>query len=180
MRPTPEPTATAPAPEFAPAEPATGPATGPASPAPGAPEPSATVDFSVPITVRGYETDTQGHLNQSVYLQYAEHARWSLLQAAGIRQQDLVNHRVGPVVLETTIRYLRELRAGDETEMSCRLVWSTGKTFRVEQTLTKADGTVAAEVAAVSGLLDLTERRLVADPRGVLRKLAADPAAFGI
>ncbi|MEU7735273.1 thioesterase, partial [Streptomyces griseus] len=30
--------------------------------------------FSVDVTVRGYELDTQGHLNQAVYLQYAEHA----------------------------------------------------------------------------------------------------------
>ncbi|GHH79398.1 thioesterase [Streptomyces sulfonofaciens] len=131
--------------------------------------------FAVPITVRGYETDTQGHLNQSVYLQYAEHARWSLLKAAGIGQQDLVGHGVGPVALETTIRYLKELRAGDETVMSCRFRWGTGKTFRIEQTLTTADGTVAAEVAAVGGLLDLTERRLIKDPGGFLRELAADP-----
>lgn len=46
--------------------------------------------FSVAVTVRGYETDVQGHLNQSVYPQYAEHARWSLLQAAGIGRTDLM------------------------------------------------------------------------------------------
>lgn len=40
--------------------------------------------FSVDVTVRGYELDTQGHLNQAVYLQYAEHARWELLRAAGL------------------------------------------------------------------------------------------------
>lgn len=61
--------------------------------------------FSVAVTVRGYETDVQGHLNQSVYLQYAEHARWSLLQAAGISQTELMGKGVGPVALETTIRY---------------------------------------------------------------------------
>ncbi|GHJ41113.1 thioesterase family protein [Streptomyces sp. TS71-3] len=140
----------------------------PASPASGAP-------FSVPITVRGYETDTQGHLNQSVYLQYGEHARWALLAAAGIRQQDLVGQGVGPVALETTIRFLRELRAGDETVMSCRFEWGTGKTFRITQILTKADGTVAAEITALGGMLDLRERRMIQDPRGFLRKLATDP-----
>jgi hypothetical protein len=31
-----------------------------------------TEPFSVPITVRGYETDSQGHLNTSGYMQYAE------------------------------------------------------------------------------------------------------------
>ncbi|MEU0225694.1 acyl-CoA thioesterase [Streptomyces sp. NPDC006284] len=136
--------------------------------------------FSVPVTVRGYETDTQGHLNQAVYLNYAEHARWSLLRAAGIRQTDLVARGVGPVALETTIRYRRELLAGDEVEVSCVFEWGEGKTFRIVQVLSKADGTVAAEIEAVGGLMDLTARKLVADPRRRFRELASDPGLFGL
>ncbi|MER6163706.1 acyl-CoA thioesterase [Streptomyces violaceorubidus] len=136
--------------------------------------------FSVPVTVRGYETDTQGHLNQSVYLNYAEHARWSMLQEAGIRQADLVSRRVGPVALETTIRFRRELLAGDEVTVSCAFEWGEGKTFRIRQVITKADGTVAAEVEAVSGLMDLSERRLVPDPRQRFKELAARPEVFGL
>ncbi|MCF3121060.1 acyl-CoA thioesterase [Streptomyces arenae] len=136
--------------------------------------------FSVSVGVRGYETDSQGHLNQAVYLQYAEHARWSLLRAAGIEQTDLLDKGVGPVVLENTVRYLRELRAGDETTVSCAFVWGERKTFGVEQTITRADGTVAATISSVGGLLDLKERRMVADPRECFRALAADPAALGL
>ncbi|GAB2919011.1 acyl-CoA thioesterase [Streptomyces heilongjiangensis] len=136
--------------------------------------------FSVPVTVRGYETDVQGHLNQSVYLQYGEHARWSLLQAAGIRQADLMARGVGPVALETTIRYRRELLAGDEVEVTCVFVWGEGRTFRVEQTIRRTDGTVAAEITGVGGLMDLTARKLVADPGAYFRELADDPALFGL
>jgi acyl-CoA thioester hydrolase len=139
-----------------------------------------TEPFSVAVTVRGYETDVLGHLNQSVYLQYAEHARWCMLQAAGIGQSELIGKGVGPVVLETTIHYLRELRAGDEVEVTCGFDWGEGKTFRVQQTIRKADGTPAAEVTAVGGLLDLKERRLVADAREYFRALAADPRMFGL
>lgn len=136
--------------------------------------------FSVAVTVRGYETDVQGHLNQSVYLQYAEHARWSLLQAAGISQTELIGKGVGPVALETTIRYKRELRAGDEVEVTCDFHWGEGKSFRIEQTIRKTDGTVSAEISSVGGLLDLKERRLVADPREYFRALATDPRLFGL
>ncbi|CAO0827389.1 Thioesterase OS=Streptomyces microflavus OX=1919 GN=Smic_02130 PE=4 SV=1 [Streptomyces microflavus] len=52
--------------------------------------------FSVDVTVRGYELDTQGHLNQAVYLQYAEHARWELLRAAGLPQEKLLADGIGP------------------------------------------------------------------------------------
>ncbi|MDR6977757.1 acyl-CoA thioester hydrolase [Streptomyces sp. 3330] len=136
--------------------------------------------FSVRITVRGYETDVQGHLNQSVYINYAEHARWSLLQAAGITQAGLLAEGVGPVALETTIRYRRELLAGDEVDVDCVFEWGGGKTFRILQTIRKTDGTVSAEITAVGGLLDLEKRRMVADPSARFKELASDPGLFGL
>ncbi|UNZ17604.1 acyl-CoA thioesterase [Streptomyces sp. 891-h] len=136
--------------------------------------------FTVPVTVRGYETDTQGHLNQAVYLQYAEHARWSLLQAAGIEQSALVASGVGPVVLEQTLRYRRELRAGDEVTVSCAFEWGERKIFGMRQLIVKADGAVAAELTGVGGIMDLGARRLVADPGGALRELATDPKILGL
>lgn len=137
-------------------------------------------DFAVRITVRGYETDSQGHLNQAVYLQYAEHARWSCLEAAGVRQADLLARGVGPAALETTVKYRNELRAGDEVNVTCRFVWGEGKTFRLEQLITRTDGVLAAEITAVAGMLDLAERRLLADPREPFLALAADPKPLNL
>ncbi|MGV9427541.1 acyl-CoA thioesterase [Streptomyces sp. NPDC003656] len=136
--------------------------------------------FSVRVTVRGYETDTQGHLNQAVYLNYAEHARWSLLHAAGISQARLVGRGVGPVALETTIRFRHELLAGDEVDVTGAFEWTEGKTFRIRQEIRKLDGTLAAEVTAVGGLMDLERRKLVTDPREVFKELATDLDVFGL
>ncbi|GIE27013.1 thioesterase [Actinoplanes italicus] len=132
--------------------------------------------FQVRIAVRGYELDLQGHVNQAVYLQYGEHARWQAFLAAGLGPDTLVTAGVGPVVLETTIRYLKELRAGDEVDVTCRFLWGEGKTFRVEQDYTRADGVPVAAVTGVAGLLDRSTRRLVDDPAGRLRTLATDPS----
>ncbi|AOR31338.1 thioesterase [Streptomyces fodineus] len=139
-----------------------------------------TEPFSVRVTVRGYETDVQGHLNQAVYLNYAEHARWSLLQAAGISQARLAAQGVGPVALETTIRYRHELLAGDEVDVTVEFEWGGGKTFRILQEIRRTDGTVAAELSAVGGLLDLKERKLLGDPREVFKELTTDLALFGL
>ncbi|MGW2045867.1 acyl-CoA thioesterase [Streptomyces sp. NPDC001858] len=136
--------------------------------------------FSVRVTVRGYETDVQGHLNQSVYINYAEHARWALLQAGGITQAGLIGKGVGPVALETTIQYKRELLAGDEVDVTCVFEWGSGKTFRVQQTIRRADGTVSAELTSVGGLLDLEQRRMVPNPQGYFKELATDPGLFGL
>ncbi|WP_328460951.1 acyl-CoA thioesterase [Actinoplanes sp. NBC_00393] len=136
--------------------------------------------FQVRIAVRGYELDLQGHVNQAVYLQYGEHARWQFFIEAGLTPEVLVGAGVGPVVLETTIRYLKELRAGDEVDVSCRFLFSGGKTFQVEQDYTRIDGVPVARVTGVAGLLDRTTRRLVADPAERLRTLATDVSLLGL
>lgn len=136
--------------------------------------------FTVRVTVRGYEVDAQGHLNGNVYLQHAEHARWELLRAAGIEQTALLAQGVGPVNLESTIKYHREVVAGDDIDITCAFIFGEGKSFRVEQTFRLMDGTLVAEVFNIGGLLDLTARRLVADPREYFRTAASDPGVFGL
>ncbi|MBE1490684.1 acyl-CoA thioesterase [Plantactinospora soyae] len=136
--------------------------------------------FQVRIAVRGYELDLQGHVNQAVYLQYAEHARWQCFLAAGLSLEVLLAAGVGPVVLETRIRYLKELRAGDEVDVTCRFVWGEGKTFQVEQDYTGIDNTPIAQVTSVGGLLDRELRRLVPEPVERLRSLATDTSYLGL
>lgn len=140
----------------------------------------ATESFRVRVKVRGYEVDVNGHVNQAVYLQYAEHARWECLAAAGFTQEKLAARAIGPVALEATIRYLRELRAGDEVDVTCGFDWSGGgKTFRLEQEIIRTDGTLVAQLSGKSGVLDLSTRRLV-DPVEALRSLASDPSVLGL
>ena len=136
--------------------------------------------FSVPVTVRGYELDTQGHLNQAVYLQYSEHARWELLRAAGIRQNEMVAGGIGPVVLEVNIKYLRELRGGEEVDVTCEFVWAEGKVFQLKQQIVKKDGTLCCDIVLVGGILDLKARKLVANPSEALAAVATDRAVLGL
>lgn len=79
--------------------------------------------YRVRVRVRGYELDTQGHLNWAEYLHYAEHARWELLSAAGITQNALLATGIGPVALDANITYRHELRGGDEVDVSCEFRW---------------------------------------------------------
>jgi acyl-CoA thioester hydrolase len=136
--------------------------------------------LSVPVTVRGYELDTQGHLNQAVYLQYSEHARWELLRAAGVKQDELIASGVGPVALEVNVKYLRELRGGETVDVTCEFVWSEGRIFQLKQQILMADGSAAAEIVVIGGILDLAARKLVADPAARLRALATEPGLLGI
>jgi acyl-CoA thioester hydrolase len=136
--------------------------------------------FRVRIAVRGYEVDPRGHVNQAVYLQYAEHARWECLRAAGISYDALMATGVGPAALENTIRYRAELRADDELDVTCEFQWGNGKTFRIRQDFIRADGRLAAELTGTGGMLDLARRRLIDDPAGHFRAIATAPELLGL
>ncbi|NYI71633.1 acyl-CoA thioester hydrolase [Naumannella cuiyingiana] len=131
--------------------------------------------FQVQIEVRGYELDGQGHLNQSVYLQYAEHARWKYFQAAGLTRDKLGEAGIGPVVLRSSARFQRELRVGDEVNVSCVITGGRGRFIELTQNFRTPAGVSVARVDAVVGVIDLTTRALVSDPRTTLRELASSP-----
>jgi acyl-CoA thioester hydrolase len=136
--------------------------------------------FTVCIVARGYEVDSNGHVAGTVLLQYGQHARWECMRAAGIDQAGLAAKGIGPVSLEERIRFHHEIQAGQEVAVSCKFTWGDGKSFRIEQEIRLPDGTLAAEITNVGGLLDLKDRRLVPDPRQVWRSVAGAPQLLGL
>ncbi|WP_103340913.1 acyl-CoA thioesterase [Amycolatopsis sp. CA-126428] len=136
--------------------------------------------FHVTIQVRCDDIDVNGHVRGPAYLAYADHARWACTQAAGVDPAALTARRLGPVNLETTVRFHRELLPHGEVDVSCVFHWGTGKTSRVTQEFRTPDSTLVAEVASLSGLLDLDRRRLLPDPGAYWRELAARPGLLGL
>jgi acyl-CoA thioester hydrolase len=136
--------------------------------------------FSVRVQVRSYELDLNGHVNHAVYHAFGEHARSEHLAAAGCSMGRMLEHGAGIVLLETHVRFLRELRYRDEVDVTSEIAFGERTTFRIAHVLTRADGVVAAEIDCVMGLLDTTARRLLPDPAGRLRELAAAPGVLGL
>ena len=139
-----------------------------------------TAPFRLRMAVRSYELDPLRHVYGAVYHQYADHARTECLLAAGVSVDDLLADGIGPVHLETTIRFLSELRAGDEVDVTCTFDWGPGRTHTVSHEFVRTDGVVAAEVRTVSGLLDLSTRKLLADPASIWRSRATRPELLGL
>lgn len=134
--------------------------------------------FRIPIVVRSYELDALGHVNHAVYHQYAEVARMTGFRVAGCDWDALMAKRIAAALLSTTVNFRSELRADEEIEVTCQVKFGSGKSFNIESMIVKADGTVAAEVYCVMGLMDLDARKLVPDPRGVLEAHGFDPATL--
>jgi len=72
--------------------------------------------YSYKTYVKGYELDSYGHLNNAVYLNYTEQARWEILNENNLLHL-FFNRGLLLVVTETNIRYKRELKLFDAIEI---------------------------------------------------------------
>ena len=79
-----------------------------------------------------------------IHHQYGEHARSEHLLAAGYTMAAQRASGTGVVMLESRIRYLRELTFGEEVEVTSDIEFGTGKAFRIEHVILRADGGQAA------------------------------------
>ncbi len=75
----------------------------------------------IAMEVRDYECDMADGVNNSVYYNYLEHARHSLLKAGGINFAELARQRIGLVILKAEVEFLRSLVSGDRFSVHTRL-----------------------------------------------------------
>ncbi len=69
--------------------------------------------FTLEIEVRDYELDSEGIVNNAVYLHYLEHTRHAFVKQEGIPFGSLTSEGLVPVVRRMTIDYHTPLRSGD-------------------------------------------------------------------
>ena len=69
--------------------------------------------FTLEIAVRDYELDSEGIVNNAVYLHYLEHTRHAFVKNEGIPFGNLTSEGLVPVVRHMEIDYLTPLRSGD-------------------------------------------------------------------
>lgn len=70
--------------------------------------------FEKEFEVRDYECDMADGVNNSVYYNYLEHARHSLLKEGGIDFAELARKHIGLVIRRAEIEFLRSLVSGDK------------------------------------------------------------------
>lgn len=107
--------------------------------------------FEMPIKVRDYEVDSEGIVNNAVYLHYLEHTRHEFCEAAGLTFREM--HRLGldPVVSHIDIRYMRSVGLG-EAVVSKLALSRRGPVFVFRQDIfnTRGEQVVKATVDIVS------------------------------
>lgn len=100
--------------------------------------------FAMSFEVRDYEVDLEGIVNNSVYLNYFEHARHSYLRSVGIDFAEMHASGLDPVVFRIEIDYLSSLRSADRFEVRVRSEMKGRLRLVFAQEAVKADGVVAS------------------------------------
>ncbi len=106
--------------------------------------------FQRPIRVRDYEVDSQGIVNNAVYLHYLEITRHEFCREAGTSFRDMQRQGIDPVLRRVDIEYIRPLSLGDDMVSKLRLERRGPRFVFVQDIFNISDELVAhAEVTVV-------------------------------
>jgi YbgC/YbaW family acyl-CoA thioester hydrolase len=76
--------------------------------------------FEYKLSVRGYELDSYGHVNNAVYLNYFEQARWEIFRPLFLNNY-FSDNKFLLIVTEMNVRYSKEVKLFDELIIKTRM-----------------------------------------------------------
>ena len=113
------------------------------------------------ILISEAHLDSFGHLNNARYHELFEQARWDLITERGFGIDTIRRTGHGPVILEVTVRFLRELAPREQIVIRSELVSYERKVGKLRQQMLKTDGELACEAIYTFGLWDVERRKLI-------------------
>lgn len=117
--------------------------------------------FTYEIIIRAHHLDTFGHVNNAAYLQIFEEARWDILINGGFGLDDILSSKLGPVILEVNLKFLKEMRFGDKILIHSQIKDYSGKVSLLTQEMRNESDVPMAVADFKIGLFDLSNRKLV-------------------
>lgn len=123
--------------------------------------PSSFEQFNYSLTIKEHHLDTFGHVNNATYLQLLEEARWEFLHSRGFDLPTIQALRMGPIVLECTIQFIKELRLRQDIVIESQMLSYEGKIGKMQQSILTKDGVCCARATLTFGFFDMTSRKLI-------------------
>ena len=107
--------------------------------------------FEMTMRVRDYEVDSQGIVNNAVYLHYLEHTRHEFCRVGGVSFRELHEKGLDPVVRKVEIEYLHSLTLCQEFVSKLRPERRQGARFIFQQDIFSDEGVhiITARVTVV-------------------------------
>jgi acyl-CoA thioester hydrolase len=122
--------------------------------------------FEKVFEIRWGDVDFNGHLRNTSYVEYANHARVAFFQEVGFPVSRMVRAGMGPILLSEQIEYRKEAFLGECLTVRWQIVAmrADGARYRICHTFLHADGTAAAKLTASGAWIDIRRRKLVTPP----------------
>ncbi|MET0792443.1 MAG: thioesterase family protein [Polyangiaceae bacterium] len=118
--------------------------------------------FEQTIVICEAQLDTFGHVNNARYLEIFEQARWDLITANGFGLDTVRSSGTGPVILEVTLRFLREVKNRQQLVIRTSLDSYEGKIGKMTQLLLDETEQVCCEGNFVFAQWDTESRKIIA------------------
>jgi acyl-CoA thioester hydrolase len=118
--------------------------------------------FEYDVLIREFHLDSFGHVNNAAYVMLYEEARWDFITKNGFGLNEIQKLQVGPVILDLSVRFKRELKNREKIKITSRTVEIISpKIMVLEQNMIKEDGKVASEARFTVGFFDMRQRKLI-------------------
>ena len=118
--------------------------------------------FEYDVLIREMHLDSFGHVNNAAYVMLYEEARWDFITKNGFGLDYILKHQVGPVILDLSVRFKREIKNRELIKITSKAVEIISpKIMVLEQAMVNAEGKVASEAKFTVGFFDMQERKLI-------------------
>ena len=108
-------------------------------------------EHQITLDVRDYECDMADGVNNSVYYNYLEHARHSMLKSGGIDFAELARQKIGLVVVKAEMDFLRSLMSGDRFIVKTKIFRASKLRFEFHQEIHKESDSQLIVRAKITG-----------------------------
>ncbi len=135
--------------------------------------------FEYEVIIRELHLDSFGHVNNAVYVQLYEEARWDFITKNGFGLDVIQREQKGPVLLDLQVRFKREIKNREKiliTSQAKEMISS--KIMILEQKILNASGKVASEALFTIGFFDMRERKLIEAGPEWLNAVGIKPPSF--
>ena len=117
--------------------------------------------FKFQLVIKEYHLDTFGHVNNATYLQILEEARWEFLTNRGFDLKTIHELRIGPIVLECHIQFLKEICLRQQIIIESQVLSYEKKIGVLRQDILDEQGVVYCQAKLTFGLFDMKARKLI-------------------
>lgn len=118
--------------------------------------------FEYEVLIKEMHLDSFGHVNNAAYVMLYEEARWDFITKNGFGLDYILEHQIGPVILDLKVRFKRELKNRETIKILSKTVEIVSpKIMVLEQSMIKSDGKVASEASFTVGFFDMKTRKLI-------------------